>query len=96
MIMNPELFANLGIAGVALYIIYTMLQYFMSTLSKKDTQITSIIDNQSRVVERFKKHVEICNNNFIDLNKQSNIISVQQTEVLKQLVLKIDKLTISK
>ncbi len=92
--MDPNLFANLGIAGVALYIIFVMLKYFMDTLNKKDTQITQLINDHNKTTEKFKKHIEICNTNFITLTKQANTISVQQTAVLEKLIAKIDELTL--
>ncbi len=87
--MSPELFANLGIAGVALYIIFVMLRYFMDSLTKKDIQITNLIDDHNRSVDKFKKHIELCNTNFIVLT-----ISAQQTEVLDRLIQKIDNLVL--
>ena len=98
--MTPELFANLGIAGVALYIIYVMLKYFMESLNKKDdyltrkdTQITQLVEGHNRTVDKFKKHVELCNTNFIDLTKQANAHAAEQTEVLERLIVKIDGIT---
>lgn len=88
--MPQDLFANLGIAGAALFIIYVMLKYFMNSLDRKDGQINTLIDDHNRAVDKFKRHIEICNSNFITLTKQATANSVHQTEVLNKIISRID------
>ena len=49
--MNPDLFANLGIGVASLWIIYIMLKYFMDSLTKKDIQLTTLVDNNNKTRE---------------------------------------------
>ena len=92
--MNPDLFANLGIGVASLWIIYIMLKYFMDSLTKKDIQLTTLVDNNNKTTDKFKKHIELCNTNFIVLTKQGIENSKQQTEVLNKLITKINELVV--
>lgn len=79
MIPDINLFTNLGIAGVALFIIYMMLQYFMKTLSGKDEYIKQIILD-------FQKHIEVCNTNFMNTNITTNEFMKAQTDSMNKLI----------
>ena len=79
MIPDVNLFMNLGIAGVALFIIYVMLQYFMKTISAKDDYIKQIITE-------FQKHIELCNTNFMNTNITTNEFMKAQTDSMNKLI----------
>ena len=70
-----EVFANLGIAGISLGIIYVMLQYFMKTLSRKDEESRierEAYERESKaLIVDFKQHIEMCNANFIKVNNNT-------------------------
>ena len=84
-----QIFANLGIAGISLGIIYVMLQYFMRSLSQKDLESKEERrlhkDELKSIVNDFKGHIELCNTNFIKVNTNT-------TKVLKTVAMNLSSL----
>ena len=84
-----EVFANLGIAGISLGIIYVMLQYFMKTLSRKDEESRverEVYERESKaLIADFKQHIEMCNTNFIKVNNNTTKVLKTVAENLRAL-----------
>ena len=86
MIPDINLFTNLGVAGITLFIIYVMLQYFTRTLTKKDDYIKELII-------QFQGHVEMCNTNFLLSSTRLSKSSERQTKTLDKLVKMLESRT---
>jgi len=80
-----NLFANLGIGGVTLFIIWTVVKYFMSAIDKKDEYLKSLIND-------FQTHVEMCNTNFIKSSETVSEAARKQAEAINTLLARIEKL----
>jgi len=80
-----NLFANLGIGGVTLFIIWTVVKYFMAAIDKKDEYLKTLIDD-------FQTHVEMCNTNFIKSSSLVSESSLKQAEAINLLIRRVTDL----
>lgn len=83
--MDTTFFTSLGIGGVALWIIYKVIESLMGKLDKKDEYIKSLIID-------FQGHVELCNTNFIKNSQHVAKMADKQAKAIDKLVKRVTTL----
>ncbi len=65
-----ETLTNLGVAGATLAILFFIVKFFVSAITKKDDYITAITKNFTRVVENHIQHSTKALEKVSDTNKE--------------------------
>ena len=81
----PE-FANYGIAGATLFILFVIVKFFIQTIEKKDTQIQKITDKFSETVNTHLANENTARQREMEALTQVTGVLDQHTQVLSQIV----------